>query len=52
MAIFDVYYREKGNKNDELKTKTISAHTKSSALIIAKGSIPKNMTIEKCIKVC
>lgn len=51
MVIYDVYYREKGNKNAELKVIGVTGYNRESCKTIALSQIGKTNTIVKMVKV-
>lgn len=51
MAIYDVYYRIKRDKNSDVEIRMISANNKESAKLIAKSIIGDRYTIIRIKKV-
>ena len=51
MAIYDVYYRIKRDKNSDVEIRMISANNKESAKLIAKSIIGDKYTIIRIKKV-
>ena len=51
MVIYDVHYREKGNKDAELKVISVVGHDRESCKAIALSRIGEHHTIVKMTRV-